>query len=145
MPGEPSWFDVSSLETIEIETATGVEHPSNIIDWNENFYLRATIQGDTSQNEWANMAGGGVQYRVRFYARSMTPGVDDVDFGFTQWTDVPNQNTIIVDSQQLTIGANGLFECGCWVEFQHANNARYYGVLGYNSCPLQIHLLEEVQ
>ena len=89
MSGEPSWFDVSSLETIEIETATGVQRRSNIIDWNEAFLLRATIQGNTSQNEWANMANGGVQYRVRFYAKSMTPGVADVDFGFTPWTDVP--------------------------------------------------------
>lgn len=141
MPGEPTWFGVISLEAFEIDGT--VELKSNIIDRGENFLLRATIQGDPTITEWVNMRIGGIRYRVRFYAKSMTPGIGDIDWGYTAFTDL-NQDTFSVDSPTVQINRTGLYECGCWVEFRHANNTPYFGVLGYNKeCVIQVHSFEE--
>jgi hypothetical protein len=143
MPGEPSWFNVSSLEAFEIQTIGLVHHKSNIIDRGENFYLRATITGDPTITEWYNMKTGGVEYRVRFFAKLMSPGDNDIDWRYTAWTDL-SQDTFTVDSQTVNINLDGLYECGCWVEFRHANGVVYIGVLGYNKdCVIQVHRLEE--
>jgi hypothetical protein len=130
MPGEPSWFSITRLRSFE-GTPSGSNHQSNIIDQNENFFLRATVHGDPSVTEWYNMKHSGIKYRLRFFAKSMTPNVGDSDFGYTAWTDL-SQDDFTVDSPTVKINITGLFECGCWIEFQNALGTQYYGVLGYN-------------
>jgi hypothetical protein len=142
MPGEPEWFDVTKLEAIEIDEP-GVEFPSNIIDWGEDFYLKATFEGHGPL--WDNMTQNGFQYIAQFYAEGMGPGVADQNFGSTQGNLVPGQPQYQVNSPVANIEAEGVWRCGVMVTFRTADAGRWYGVLGYNEdCVIQMSILEEL-
>ncbi|MCK4471725.1 MAG: hypothetical protein KAW49_08050 [Anaerolineae bacterium] len=147
MAGEPEWFDVAKLEAIEIETATGDEIPSNIIDWGENFYLKATFEGKAAEMQWHNMKTGKVEYIARFYGEGMGPGVPDKNFGTTKGNLKPGKDVYAVKSPTTSITGEGIWRCGVTVEFRWPNTgARWYGVLGHNEgCVIQIHISEEPQ
>jgi hypothetical protein len=143
MPGEPDWFDVYKLEAIEIETATGVQMPSNIIDWGENFFLRAHFNG--SDPQWTNMTHNGFGYVVQFYAKGMVPGVGDLILGTVTGNLVNGQLDYQVDSATTHIAAEAIYRCGVMVTFRMPDGVgHWYGVLGHNEdCVIQISSEEE--
>jgi hypothetical protein len=143
MPGEPDWFDVYRLEAIEIETATGVQSPSNIIDWGENFFLRAHFNG--SDHQWTNMTANGFEYRVQFYIKGMKPGVaDPAALADVTGNLVAGQLDYQVDSATTSIAAENIYRCGVMVTFRTSGGGHWYGVLGHNEdCVIQISAEEE--
>jgi hypothetical protein len=145
MPGEISMngqFDVTKLEAWEIETATQEVFQSNIIDWGETFFLKVYFQG--SGPAWTNMCQNQFQYKVKFYAEGMGPGVPDQNFGEVTGNLVPNQDAYVVDSGNQAVNANGVFRCGVMVTFSTQNGGGWWGVLGYNEdCVIQVHEREE--
>jgi hypothetical protein len=145
MPGEPEWFDVYKLEAIEIETATGEKKPSNIIDWGEDFFLKAYFKG--SGPDWANLTRNGFGYVVKFYAEGMGPGVADLDLGIVTGNLVAGQTDYQVDSATTHINAEAIYRCGVMVTFRMPDGVgRWYGVLGHNEdCVIQISALEEIE
>jgi hypothetical protein len=137
-------FDVTKLESIEIETATGQQMPSNIIDWNENFFLRAHFKGSGAQ--WVNMTQNGFQYTAKFYAEGMGPNVADVNLGQVTGNLAANKLEYQIDSPTNQIAAEAVYRCGVMVTFQAPNGGRWYGVLGFNeNCVIQISAFEEIQ
>jgi hypothetical protein len=143
MPGEPGWFDVTKLEAIEIDEP-GVEFPSNIIDWREDFYLKAYFEGPPSETEWQNMTDGELPYTARFYAKAMSPGVDDLDLGSANGELDPGIYQYEVASPTTNVEAEGIWRCGVTVTFRLTNGRRYHGVLGFNEdCVIQISISEE--
>lgn len=143
MPGEfaGGQFDVTKLEAIEIETATGVESPSNIIDYGENFYLQATFEGKGTA--WPNLTGG--TYVAKFYAEGMGPSVPDQDFGTVKGP-MTGKSKYTVKSPVNNITTEGLYRCGVTVSFRKADGTPFYGVLGYNEdCVIQIGIAEEIE
>ena len=145
MPGEPEWFDVNNLEAVEIETATGEEFLSNIIDWGENFFLRVTFTG--SGADWANLTHNGFGYVARFYAEGMGPGVDDLDLGTATGNLVNGQSEYTIDSPTTSVNTDAIYRCGVMVSFRMPNGVgRWYGVLGHNeNCVIQISPVEEIE
>lgn len=143
MPGEPNWFDVTKLEAIEIEEP-GNEFVSNIIDWGEDFYLKAYFEGASSETEWQNMTDGEFEYTAQFYAKAMSPGIDDLDLGTTQGNLSLNQYDYVVESPTTNVRDEGIWRCGVTVTFRLPNGRRYHGVLGYNDdCVIQVSISEE--
>jgi hypothetical protein len=159
MAGEPEGvFDVTKLEVIETDAA-GVEHSSSIIDVGEAFKLRATIKGKAGDPTWeafkAINAPVGVpdffQVRARFYAEGMGPGVPNRFFGALKFVSI-TADEFTVDSDVVTVGAQGIYRCGVRV------NVFFYwdppgapppitipwrGWLGYNEdCVLEVNPFE---
>ncbi len=140
---EPSHFDVTTLECFEIETATGEQFQSNIIDWGEQFFLRATFTGDGAQ--WSNMVNNGFGFIVQFFAEGMGPGVADLALGTVNGNLVPGTNEYTVDSAIATVNAQGVYRCGVTVSFRVPNGNNWFGVLGFNEdCVILIHPSEEI-
>jgi hypothetical protein len=158
MPGEMttgSWFDVTELKAIEIETATGDEMESNIIDFGENFFLRATFRGGGPS--WLNMTQNGFEYRARFWADGMgpipapdpitDPDWRDLDLGTVTGELVPGQIEYEIDSPTTTIDVmDVVYRCGVTVSFRTSDGGPWFGVLGYNEdCVIQISWMEEIE
>ena len=141
MPGEMTaqgWFDVTGLESIEIETATGGEIQSAIIEWGTDFFLRATFSGGGPT--WENMTRNGFGYIVSFYAEGIGPGVDEVNLGEVTGNLVSGHSDYRVDSPTIDSMAVGIWKCGAAVTFRMPDGVGpWYGVLGYNEdCLIQI-------
>ena len=148
MPGEMttgSWFDVSELKAIEIETETGAQIESNIIDHGEEFFLRATFKGGGPS--WVNMTNNEFQYRARFYAEGMGPDIDDEPLGVTTGNLVAGKHEYDIDSPVNTIRRHdAVYRCGVTVSFRTKDGGRWYGVLGFNEdCVMQVSWAEEWQ
>lgn len=144
MPGEPAWFDVKKLECMEIETTTGDAFPSNIIDWGEKFFLKATFEGPHAVSEWHNMTDGELEYTAKFYGEGIGPGVTDKDFGTITGKLQTEKYTYEVESPTTSVTADGVWRCGVTVTFRQHNGRRYHGVLGFNvDCVVQISKFEE--
>ena len=144
MPGQPEGeFDVTTLEAIETEPS-GVQHPSSIFDFGEQFNLQATFQGSGTQ--WENMKLNRFAYVAQFFAEGMGPGVADQDFGTTNGNLTPAQNVYEVGSPNASINAVGIFRCMVVVTFRGpATPPRpWIGFLGFNQdCVIQVHAFEE--
>jgi hypothetical protein len=148
MPGEviaEGWFDISELEAVELEAATGEEIVSPIIDWGTEFFLRATFGGGGCI--WENMTRNGFGYVVTFHAEHMGPDVDDMNLGEVTGNLVNGQSDYQVDSPTNNMMADGIWKCGVAVTFRTPDGIGHWsGVFGYKEdCLIQITRFEMPQ
>jgi hypothetical protein len=146
---ERDWFKVTELTCIEVEKP-GQEIESNIIDYNEEFYLQATFKGDHDEPEWYNMKVGDIWYKAMFYGKYMGPSIGpnappDLDLGHVEGDLKHKDDTYVVKGPKKKFAHEGLWRCGVVVTFTHGKNGPgYVGVLGFNEdCVIQISMFEE--
>lgn len=78
MPGQPSWFNVSSLAVTE---PAGKPVPPEIIEVGQNFDLTLTFDGDDTELLWMLYEFFGAGYEVNFYAEGLGVAAPDIDLG----------------------------------------------------------------
>jgi hypothetical protein len=138
--GNPSAesFDVSELEIVE----TGTTTPNNIVDVDEDFQLRARIEG--SGSTWNNLKATDHKVKAQFYAEGMGPGVPDQTFGDPVFEDIAADD-FWVESETVSVADEGIYRCGVVVTVYDDTEAiPWVGWLGYNEdCVLQVNPHEE--
>jgi hypothetical protein len=138
MPGQPTGeFDVIKLEVVEVGAST----LNNIVDAGENFELECTFEG--TGVTWAGLETI-LEAEVYFFAEGMGFS-GDRSFGTQTANLYAGGSPYKVRSGPLSITTNGVFRCGCVVNFRNkTSHAPWKGWLGYNEdCVMLVHSFEE--
>lgn len=141
---EKDWFKVGKLECMEVEEP-GTEIESYIIDSGEEFYLKVSFEGKPGDEDWENMKGGECKYKPTFFGHAIGPkSVTDLEFECDGGQLEEGTDSYTVQTKKKSVDQEGIWMCGVIITFTHANDHKYYGVLGSRAdCIIQISEFEE--